>query len=58
MLKISNGRKICDCFYVTIETNKTWVLIKKAKEWGRTKKAILPKHYNPFFKKNVVEIFI
>lgn len=58
MLKISNRSKLCECLDIRIEMNKTIITIQKAKEWGRTKRVILPKRINPFLKKYVVQVFI
>lgn len=57
MLKIENKGKHSKCLYIRIETNRNIYTILKAKEWDK-KRAISPKHYNPFLKKCVIVIYI
>jgi hypothetical protein len=58
VLRISIGNEVSKCFEIDIETKKTWILIQKAKDWGISKRKIIPKHYNPFLKKYIIHIFI
>ena len=56
-MKITNLSRY-GCFDFRVETRKMSFIIQKAKDWGRTKKVILPKRLNPFLRKYVVYIFI